>query len=218
LTEHFLHIGKTGGTAVKHALQPFAASYRIVLHPHATSLRDVPAGQRFFFFLRDPVARFVSGFNSRKRCGRPRYDYPWSAGERAAFGRFATPDDLARSLWSPDAAIAEAAAAAMRRIGFVRGSYADWLLGPDWLVSRLSDLRFIGLQESLAADFETLKRLLRLPDDCRLPDDPIEAHCAPAGSGRDLGAAAVANLRRWYANDLAFYDFCRELRAAMRWA
>jgi hypothetical protein len=217
LTEHFLHIGKTGGTAVKHALQPYAARFGIVLHEHATTLLDVPAGESFFFFLRDPVSRFVSSFNSRKRCGRPRYNEPWSEDERWAFARFATPDQLAGSLSAADPALAGAAALAMRRIGWVRSSYDRWLIGRDWLAGRLPDLRFIGLQESLAEDFETLKRLLGLPDECRLPDDPVTAHRTPAGLDRDLGAAAVANLRRWYAGDLAVYQFCRELRATMRW-
>ena len=113
MSEHFLHIGKTGGTAVKHALEPFAAEFGIVLHPHGTTLSHVPAGEHAFFFLREPVARFVSGFNSRKRRGRPRYDYPWTENEQWAFERFATPDDLARSLSSPDPAVAEAAATAM---------------------------------------------------------------------------------------------------------
>jgi len=217
LTEHFLHVGKTGGTAVKHALQPFADRFGIALHEHGTTLLEVPGGEHFFFFLRDPVTRFVSSFNSRKRCGRPRYEQPWTADERWAFGKFATPDELAKNLSSADPAVAEAAALAMRRIGWVRAGYDRWFIGRDWLLSRLRDLRFIGMQESLAADFETLKRLLRLPAECRLPDDPVAAHRTPAGLERDLSEAAVANLRRWYAADIAFYEFCRELRAAMRW-
>ena len=35
------------------------------LHRHAVRLRDVPVGEKFFFFVRDPVSRFVSGFHSR---------------------------------------------------------------------------------------------------------------------------------------------------------
>ena len=84
-------------------------------------------------------------------------------------------------------------------------------------MSRILDIRFIGLQESLEADFETLKRLLRLPEDCRLPADPFEAHRAPTGLERDLGAEAIANLRRWYAADILFYNFCRQLRRALGW-
>jgi hypothetical protein len=109
LTEHFLHVGKTGGTAVKHALQPIAARFGIVLHPHPTTLPEVPAGEFFFFFLRDPAARFAT------------------------------------------------------------------------------------------------------------PEDPVEAHRMPAGPRQELGAEAVANLRRWYAADFAFYDFCRQLRRTLRW-
>ena len=97
---HFLHVGKTGGTAFKHAVRaapPPLSRYVIHLHPHRVVLRDVPEGERFPFFLRDPVTRFVSGFHSRQREGRPRYRTRWSPEERKAFERFPTPDALALS-------------------------------------------------------------------------------------------------------------------------
>jgi|688.fasta_scaffold455285_2 hypothetical protein len=59
---HFLHIGKTGGTAVQQALEPHlhAGKYAIVLEPHATRLADVPPGEAVFFLLRQS--------NFTKRC------------------------------------------------------------------------------------------------------------------------------------------------------
>ncbi len=70
---HFLHIGKTGGTAVKYALSSYSKNekYEIILHGHETKLKDIPNGEKFFFFLRNPITRFTSGFYSRKRQGRP---------------------------------------------------------------------------------------------------------------------------------------------------
>ena len=70
---HFLHIRKTGGTAVKHALKSHLRTrrYLIFLHKHNVKLKDVPVGDKVFFFLRDPVSRFVSGFYSKQRRGRP---------------------------------------------------------------------------------------------------------------------------------------------------
>ena len=90
---HFLHISKTGGTAVKHALHDSLALTRcaLLLHGHRVKLMDVPDGEKAAFFLRDPVSRFCSGFYSRKRQGRPRFDFPWSPAEELAFGRFSTP-------------------------------------------------------------------------------------------------------------------------------
>ena len=67
---HFLHIGKTGGTAVKHALKPVAAAGHLMLHGHDVRLHDVAPGEQVFFFLRDPLSCFVSAFYSRQREGR----------------------------------------------------------------------------------------------------------------------------------------------------
>ena len=84
---HFLHVGKIGGTAIKHAIGGAQApdsgerarlAYVVHLHRHAVGLRDVPVGEKFFFFVRDPVSRFVSGFHSRQRRGAPRYSGRWS--------------------------------------------------------------------------------------------------------------------------------------------
>ena len=95
-----LHIRKTGGTAVKAALSAIDApkGLRLMLHPHRVSLADVPAADEVFFFLRDPVARFVSGFESRRREGRPAHYHPWNPAERRAFERFATAEALASAL------------------------------------------------------------------------------------------------------------------------
>ena len=69
---HFLHIGKTGGTAIKAALKAYPPAVTLHVHPHRFALADVPRGERVFFFVRDPLSRFVSAFHSRKRRGLPR--------------------------------------------------------------------------------------------------------------------------------------------------
>ena len=59
-------------------------------------------------------------------------------------------------------------------------------------------------------DFELLKQKLGLPPDAELPRGEA-AHQAPAGHDVHLGDVARANLERWYADDLAFVQLCREL-------
>ena len=97
---HFLHIGKTAGTAVKVALKeaPGSAKYRVVVQPHDGKLASIPETDHYFFCVRDPIDRYVSGFLSRKRQGQPRYFIPWTEGEAEAFERFDSPDALAVSL------------------------------------------------------------------------------------------------------------------------
>ena len=100
---HMLHVGKTGGTAVKSALRQQASpTIKMFLHPHHVSLADIPPDDEVFLFLRDPVSRFVSGFESRRREGRPAHYHPWNRHERAAFERFSTAEELALTLASGD--------------------------------------------------------------------------------------------------------------------
>ena len=211
---HFLHVGKTGGTAFKHAVRaasPPPSRCVIHLHPHRVVLRDVPEGERFLFFLRDPVTRYVSGFYSRQREGRPKYRARWSPEEREAFGRFATPGELALALSSDDREEGVLARAAMRNIRHVRDGYWKWFESEDYFRSRVQELFFIGFQETLAGDFEILKSRLGLPSRLMLPDNEVEAHISPPGLDRRLRAEAVENLRNWYEEDYRFLDLCREI-------
>ena len=66
---HFIHIPKTGGTALKVALKESVVSDDVIIicHSHFMKLSYVPPGDQVFFFVRDPISRFVSAFNMRKR-------------------------------------------------------------------------------------------------------------------------------------------------------
>src|SRR5262245_57515857 len=94
---HFVHIGKTGGTAIKRGLRNAGFAFwrpdladeatptpfgRIRLHHHGFRLSDVPPGDYAFFCVRDPIDRFTSAFYARLAQGRPRYDIPWNDVER----------------------------------------------------------------------------------------------------------------------------------------
>lgn len=191
---HFLHIGKTGGTAVRHALESAEPSqYELVFHPHAVTFADMPGDDRVVFFLRDPLSRFTSGFWSRFRQGLPRYPSPWSDDEMRAFVRFRAPNDLAASLPVDDAV------QAMKAIEHVRSWQSDWLDG-------LDDNRIFafGFTETLAADFAALAE--RLGVVAQLPTDPIAAHRNPEWLDRRLSDKAVENLRGWYGRDLELID------------
>jgi len=212
---HVLHIGKTGGTALNHVLVQYAEAsrYRPVLAGHELTLRDVPHRERFMFFIRDPVSRFVSAFNSRLREGRPRYHYPWRAEERRAFASFKTPDELAVALSGPRGLRCEAETA-MNAIGHLNTHYSFWLGDADTLRSRADDVFFIGFQERLDQDFVDLKLRLGLPAEAELPRGDV-AHRAPAGSATHLSAVARANLERWYAEDVSLVELCQELAPAV---
>ena len=205
---HFLHVGKTGGTALTHALERTPVDW-LHLHKHATRLADIPQGERVFFFLRDPVTRFISGFYSRKRRGSPRFDAVMSAAEEEAFAIFPTPGALAAALSSRDAAVQAAATGAMRNIQHVRDSYWYWLGSAEALWQRREDILFIGQQEYLEADVAVLARLLGLP--IELPRDPVQAHVNPEGLDYSLSEEARANLVAWSAGEYRAVEACVEL-------
>jgi len=212
-TVHFLHIGKTGGTALKEALAKVPGKkYRIITHRHATTLRDVPHGDKVIFFVRDPISRFVSGFYSRQRRGMPRYNFPWSKEEAEAFAYFSTPNQLALALSSSDPAIKEAALEAMQAIRHVNTHYSYWLISREYLLSRRKSILFIGTQENLEEDFEIIKKILELPNNVQLPNDPVKAHRNPPNVDRNLDPEAIANLSEWYAEDHELYKLCLEIR------
>ncbi len=206
-----LHIGKTGGTAVKHALGPYLASgpFEIIMHPHRVKLHDIPEGERVFFFLRDPPGRFVSGFYSRQRQGAPRYSSPWSPEEEEAFSHFETPNQLAEDLSHTDPAHRQRAEKAMRDIRHVRDEQMSFLGGRHTFEQRVDDLFFVGFQETLDADITELTEKLGLPPGISLPKDDAQAHRNPAHVDRRLSEVAMANLRTWYAVDHDLIAICR---------
>lgn len=202
---HFLHIGKTGGMSIRAALAPVAE--RIKFYDHNIKLTDISAGERVFFILRDPVARFVSGFNSRMRKGQPAFFKEWTAGEADAFAKFAKPNELAEAL--PDAD----ARAAMRAIGHLRAPQRSWV--PDLALLGTANIVWIGFTETLADDFEQIKRRLDLPRDLRLPDDPVLAHRSPEGVPTELSVVGRHNVKQWYAGDYELIAACREVRSTL---
>jgi hypothetical protein len=211
---HFIHVGKTGGTAMKLALRsrPDAGVYTLFVHGHAQTLRKVPVGEKVVFFLREPVSRFVSGFNYRQRGGRPHFDIPWRPYEAVAFERFANANQLARTLSSDDPEEQAAAREAMCSIHQVRDSVFRWFESEAYFRSRLGDVLFIGFQEQLDADFEALKQVAGLPADLQLPDPESSAYQKSPVAREPLDELAITNLTAWYADDLRFYALCRQLR------
>lgn len=209
---HILHIGKTGGTALKAAVAPFAQQAGLVLHDHRTRVRDCPLDDRVFVVVRHPLDRFLSGFNSRLRKGRPRYNYPWSMGEALAFAMFPNPNALAEALSSRNPPRRVAARLAMRSIRHVRSPLSYWLGSAKKVAERPNMI--IGTLDTIEADLQRLLAEAGIGARVSLPRDPVMAHAAPVAADRRLSPAAECNLARWYADDIGLYEECCRLRAA----
>jgi hypothetical protein len=205
---HFLHVGKAAGTALKYALTDVERSsrYRLILHTHFTRLDAVPEDDFFFFCVRDPISRFLSGFLSRQREGRPRYVIPWREDEKTAFSRFDSADGLAVAL-SAGGRRQQEAEDAMGAIRHVRDSYWTWFKDPHYFRQRSDHVLWVGRQESL--DVESLSSSLGVKA-LHLPDDPVVAHLNTEEKPA-LSDLARENLRNWYAKDYEFLELCAEL-------
>lgn len=208
---HVLHIGKTGGSAVKAALRSYPDTF--ALHRHPVRLRDCPRGELVSFVLRHPVDRFVSSFNSRLRKGAPHYHFEWSKAEAAAFRLFSTPNQLCEALSSRNPLRRHRARSAMRSIGHVKSPLTYWLETPEYLAERKDDL-LIGEIGSLQSDFNRLLRVAGIAS-VGLPTDPTTAHKTPDAFAQTLSDAGRENLLQWYADDVRLYQSALDLKQAM---
>ena len=217
---HFLHIGKTGGTAIKWALNhadssdtPFGP---VQLHRHSFKIHEVPLTDRVIFFVRDPVSRFMSGFYSRLNKGQPRYYYEWTDGERAAFETFPTPQKLAAALGSDDEELRRRARYATRAIRHTRPMHG-YTGGPLRLRVRRRQVIYVGRLETINADWKQIKALLELPSDLKLPKGPWRAHRQKEPLDMTLDDFELRSLKEWYSGDYKLVDYCDKLRERRGW-
>lgn len=220
---HLIHIGKTGGTAVKRAVRRVAGRKthltphgELALHRHAFGLMDIERADFALFCVRDPLTRYLSGFYSRLRKGQPRYYFEWTDDERVAFEAFPTPQLLATGLASRDEDVRAAAVQAMRRVRHLR-PMKRWLTSPEFLEENLSRIVYIARQETLNADWPQMRAVLGLPEHIDLPTDSVRAHRHDPDEDWHLDETARAALLEWYAMDVRLLDYCDGLRARRGW-
>ena len=209
----FIHIGKTGGTLVRTVLRSLPeehqAQFRI--HGHDVTLTQALEARPHmpvFFSVRDPAEIFVSGFNSRRRQGRPTYDVPWNPRERIAFSLFDTPNDLAEALSAADPHLKACAEFSMLSINHVRNGLRRHLEGVDCLERHREDIAFILLQDRLEDDLRAFAGRVGAPLELAGTSPSERLHAAQAEDATALSEAALANIGRWYRADREIYDWC----------
>ena len=210
-----LHIGKTGGTAIRAAIRPHIKNgksrHDIAMLSHGFDI--VRASVEFpcadlIFFVRDPVKRFVSGFNSRLRMGRPRYNSPWSAAENRAFSRFNKVNSLGEALSAELQKDRDDAIKAIMSISHTRRGYLHYLKSIYMLEKLSPRIIFIGRQEYLDSDVDSAKSLLGIEDDIVLPTDDVGAHRTPRNHQNKLSFVAHRNLSKYLHEEYEIYNWC----------
>ncbi|MGG7567236.1 hypothetical protein ACQ5SO_13880 [Rhodovulum sp. DZ06] len=219
-TIHFLHIGKAAGSQVKGLaaqLNGRDGDVKILKHHHDVYLRELPKDCEYFFSIRNPITRFKSGFYSRKRKGQPKLYIDWTAHEAQAFADFEHANDLAEALFRDDAT-GDRAWMAMKAIQHTAQNQSDWfyLRGalfevqpPIWIIRQEhfeDDLKEFMARADLGVDPSTLQ----------IARDKVGAHANDYTDIPELSELAQENLRRWYAQDVAFYAACTRWLEAQR--
>ncbi len=207
----FIHIGKTGGTFVKQVIRHNQGAATGIILPGHTPLAELEATHtpelRFCFVFRDPVARFVSGFYSRLRMGRPLRKVKWSTQEAVAFSFFPTANSLAEALSSPDDRLKSAAIFAMSAIRHVHRGYV-FHFGPqiDFTVNALERLQ-------VCVDLEHLDQYLpAFLDKIGVANGQIPPRSDPTASyDRSLSPLAQENLRDFWQEEFDYYEMFKEL-------
>jgi len=213
-----LHIGGTAVNAALKANNKLGVGQAVKCYAHKTGLRDIVEKDRVgnvMFFIREPVSRYISAFNSRLRMGYPRHQGKWSTDEEIAFGHFKTPNELAEALSSGDVELRENALHAMTCIRHLKRAYEHYLGSTDLLEQEIDRIYFIGATEHLESDFSLMRTLLGVSPDIEMPTDDYGAHRTPDGFERTVSELGRRNVMDYYKTDYDIYDWCVKRREAL---
>ncbi len=206
----FLHIGKNAGTQVMHiATQLKDYGIQIKKFNHTVKLSHLPLGSKYFFSIRNPADRFLSGFYSRKRKGLPRIYSDWNMHEKIAFDNFEHGNDLAENLFSPGQK-GISARQAIKSISHTGMQQVDWFESAAFF--KIQPPLTIVRREFFEKDMQKLLDILNIKVriSSLLSENNSEAHVSDYYKTPMLSKKALTNLKKWYIQDYMFYDFCEE--------
>lgn len=211
---HVFHIRKNAGSALNASFQSLSNGlfsnvvvlkrHVFITHNHNFTICDVKKDEGFFVVLRDPVSRFVSGFNSRLRKGQPKNYNEWSFQERQSFQEFTNPNELAEALTSSDIDKKRRAKQAMESINHVKTYQKDWV--SDILEIKKYDKKMVFLlrQENLSYSVKELLSTLDIKFEM-IDKADIKAHVAKEGVS-PLTQLAKTNIIKWYSKDFELIE------------
>jgi len=209
----FLHIGKTGGTFIKSAIGSRSGSLgsNLVLGGHDltifNSLEKYGVKRKVAFFFRSPDERFVSGFMSRLRQGRPQYNVPWQTAEAVAFSYFETANDLAEALFCGNDRLESAARFAMNNIFHLKLNYRHFLGSSDTLLAEFNRGNIILCCETARIDQNI--NLIKTRLGARFQSkEYFEKNGHQPATQKALSEKGLRNLESFWKSEYKIYSTC----------
>ncbi len=205
----FLHIGKTSGRQIKNIasqVNRHTDHVRIRCHGHSRTLANLREGNRYFFSIREPVARFRSAFYWCKMQELKSAPRDWSPDETVAFSHFPEANDLAEAL-SDAGKCGDQARAAMMSINHCNSAQVDWLRNQGSFLE-LRPPVWIIRQEQFQSDLNEFLRRIKYDGPVSFSDKRDVAHQIDYSDIPQISERGAANLRDWYVQDVHFYRTC----------
>jgi hypothetical protein len=209
-TLHFIHVGKTGGSVLAGALVRAQYANWASTDPNRP-IKDTPYGR---INLGGHALR-MPDIHSRLNRGQPRYYYEWTEREKMIFEVWQTPQALAAGLLAEDPVDRQLSEWGMANIRHLHSLHSH--VGTRSTIRlRKSRVVYIARQETLADDWNKIRRILGVPEDVELTDDPVKAHKRNTAID-ELTPEVQGALRKWYAKDYRLLNYCERLRAWNGW-
>lgn len=188
----FLHIGKTGGSTINNYLRRAGLKFQYLHTAH--SLNKGMAGNKIFFFIRDPVARFISAFNYYRNNIMVK---KWRDKDYGVLKPFRTANQFAESNIVP----------ANFKLVHLYKTLSDYVGGIETLkyLCGQGSIYFVGRTEFLARD------LLRLSDKLGLKRQKITRIHSSFGKKRGLSKLAKENLAARFSRDYEVIKYVNSL-------
>lgn len=212
-----LHPGKTGGTylksVIRHNKRNWTRPIKLLNHRETamSTAQEFGPDRMLAFTFRDPLERFISAFESRRRQGRPTYNRLWSPAEATSFLYFDTPNDLAEALDSTNDRTKSAAYFAFNSIIHLRFDYAFYFESLQNLTDETDNIAACidvsGMDKGLSGFLERLGITgAETPENAGKHANPHPVE--------PLSDRAIGNLSTFWAAELEFYAAFRKIAAA----
>lgn len=217
----FLHVPKTAGTGLNElfAKLPGAGIRRPVYLGHGFDMRSIAEmlpDARVILLLRDPLERIASGFVSRQRQGRPRYNSVWTPAEAVAFHAYRSPEAMFRACLSDDDHDISMSTFAVENIRHIRNGYVHYFGSAAEVAAASGRFALIDEMNDMNGFLERLASLLGASGG-ELASLHETWHASPRGGASIIAAlepVEVAALKARFAGEYRVWEALRALPAA----